>query len=134
LTSCAEKDGVLRTDSTNSPKALLAKQEIALVDVREEDPYAQSHPLFAVNLPYGRIEADVRQRIPRLDTRVVLMDNGEGLAVRAVSVFQRLGYSDVSVLLNGLAGWAAGGGELFRDVNVPSKAFGELVESVLFGA
>ena len=111
-------------------EALLAKQEIALVDVREEDPYAQSHPLFAINLPYGRIEADVRQRIPRLDTPIVLMDNGEGLAVRAVPLFHRLGYSEVSVLLNGLAGWAAGGGELFRDVNVPSKSFGELVESV----
>ena len=111
-------------------EALLARQEIALVDVREEDPYAQSHPLFAVNLPYGRIEADARHRIPRLDTAIVLMDNGEGLAVRAVPLFQRMGYTEVSVLLNGLAGWAAGGGELFRDVNVPSKSFGELVESV----
>jgi len=110
-------------------QALLQKDEIALVDVREEDPYAQSHPLFAINLPYGRIECDAFTRIPRLNTPLVLIDNGEGLAVRAVPVLQRLGYSNVSVLLNGLAGWAAGGGELFRDVNVPSKAFGELVES-----
>jgi hypothetical protein len=28
----------------------------------------------------------------------------------------------------GLQGWRDAGGELFRDVNVPSKAFGELVE------
>jgi rhodanese-related sulfurtransferase len=35
----------------------------------------------------------------------------------------------VSLLEGGLAGWVAGGGELFRDVNVPSKAFGELVEA-----
>ena len=111
-------------------EALLAKQEIALVDLREEDPYAQSHPLFAINLPYGRIEVDAPQRIPRLDTMIVLMDNGEGLAVRAVPLFHRLGYTEVSILLNGLTGWAAAGGELFRDVNVPSKAFGELVESV----
>jgi rhodanese-related sulfurtransferase len=110
-------------------QALLQKEEIALVDVREEDPYAQSHPLFAINLPYGRIECDALMRVPRLNTPVVLIDNGEGLAVHAVPVFQRLGYSQVSVLLNGLAGWAAGGGELFRDVNVSSKAFGELVES-----
>ena len=110
-------------------QALLQKEEIALVDVREEDPYAQSHPLFAINLPYGRIESDALVRIPRLNTPLVLLDNGEGLAVRAVPVFHRLGYSQVSVLLNGLAGWAAAGGELFRDVNVPSKSFGELVES-----
>ena len=35
----------------------------------------------------------------------------------------------MSLLEGGLAGWAAGGGELFRDVNAPSKAFGELVEA-----
>ena len=110
-------------------QALLEKKEIALIDVREEDPYAQSHPLFAINLPYGRIECDAWCRVPRPDTPLVLIDNGEGLAVRAVPIFERLGYTDVSILLNGLAGWAAGGGELFRDVNVPSKAFGELVES-----
>jgi rhodanese-related sulfurtransferase/predicted metal-dependent enzyme (double-stranded beta helix superfamily) len=110
-------------------EALLTKNEIALVDVREEDPYAQSHPLFAINLPYGRIEVDAWRRIPRRDTPVVVYDNGEGLALRAIPVLQRLGYTQLSVLQNGLAGWAAAGGELFRDVNVPSKSFGELVES-----
>ena len=110
-------------------QALLDMQEIALVDVREEDLYAQSHPLFAVNLPYGRIECDARRRIPRLDTPVVLMDNGEGLTSRAAQVLVRMGYTQVSILQNGLSGWAAAGGELFRDVNVPGKAFGELVES-----
>ena len=42
-------------------------------------------------------------------------------------MLRRLGYSDVSLLDGGLAGWTASGGELFRDVNAPSKAFGELV-------
>ena len=28
-----------------------------------------------------------------------------------------------------MTGWKAGGGELFQDVNVPSKSFGELFES-----
>jgi len=109
--------------------ALLAKEEIALVDVREEGPYAQSHPLFAINLPYGRIEVEAYRRIPRRDTPMVVYDNGEGLALQAIPVFQRMGYSQLSVMQNGLAGWAAAGGELFRDVNVPSKSFGELVEA-----
>jgi len=108
---------------------LMDKREIALVDVREEDAYAQTHPLFAVNLAYGRIETDARLRIPRLDTPVVLIDNGEGLTLRAAQVLSRMGYSQLSILQNGLSGWAAAGGELFRDVNVPGKAFGELVES-----
>ena len=34
---------------------LLARSEIALIDVREEDPYAQAHPLWSVQLGAGRI-------------------------------------------------------------------------------
>ena len=34
--------------------ALLARDEIALLDLREEDPFAQSHPLWAANLPLSR--------------------------------------------------------------------------------
>ncbi len=36
--------------------ALLARRELALLDVREEDPFAQAHPLFAANLPLSRLE------------------------------------------------------------------------------
>jgi len=110
-------------------EALLNKQEIALVDVREEDTYAQSHPLFAINLSLGHMEVHAWRRLPRRDTPIVVYDNGEGLALQAMPVLERLGYTQLSVLQNGLAGWAAAGGELFRDVNVPSKSFGELVES-----
>ena len=109
-------------------QALLEKQEIALVDVREEHAYAQGHPLFAIHLPYGRIEADSARRIPRLDTPIVLFDQGGVLAERAAEIFQRMGYSNISIFQNGLSGWAAAGGELFRDIHVASQAFAELVE------
>lgn len=110
--------------------ALLKREEIALLDVREEDPYAQGHPLFSANMPLGRLQAEAWVRIPRRDTRVVVFDNGEGLAEPAARLLQHLGYSQVSLLEGGLAGWIAAGGEVFRDVNVPSKSFGELVESI----
>ena len=108
---------------------LLAKTEIALIDVREEDPYAQSHPLFACNMSLGRIEVDAYRRIPRLDTLIVVYDNSEGLALRAATTLKRMGYTCINLLEGGLSGWAATGAELFRDVNVPSKAFGEWVEA-----
>lgn len=111
-------------------QALLAEQEIALLDVREEDPFAQGHPLFAANFPAGRLELDTWSRIPRRDTAIVVYDNGEGLAEPAARTLQQLGYSDVALLEGGLQGWKNAGGEIFIDVNVPSKAFGELVESV----
>lgn len=109
---------------------LLARQETALLDVREEDPFAQEHPLWAANLPLSRIELDAWRRIPRRDTVLVLYGSldGEDLAPRAARTFAALGYTAVHLLEGGLDGWRRAGGELFRDVNVPSKAFGELVE------
>jgi rhodanese-related sulfurtransferase len=110
-------------------ETLLAKREIALLDVREEDPHAQCHPLFAANFPLARIELDAYTRLPRRDVPVVLLDNGEGLAARAFDKFVALGFSQVALLAGGLDGWIRAGGEVFRDVNVPSKAFGEFVEA-----
>lgn len=110
---------------------LLAGDEIALIDVREEDPYAQGHPLWAANFPLSKLELDAWTRIPRRDTPIVVYGDaaGEDLAPRAAARLAQLGYSDVRLLDGGLAGWRAAGGELFIDVNVPSKSFGEWVEA-----
>ncbi|CAM3203919.1 sulfurtransferase [Pseudomonas floridensis] len=109
-------------------QALLNREELALVDVREEAPFAEAHPLFAANIPLSKLELEVFSRIPRRDTPITLYDDGEGLATIALQRLQALGYSDVALLAGGLRGWHEAGGELFIDVNVPSKAFGELVE------
>lgn len=108
--------------------ALRARHEIALVDVREEDPFAQEHPLWAVQISAGRLELEAPWRLPRRDATVVVYDDGDGLAAPAAERLRRFGWTDVHLLEGGLGGWKAGGGEVFRDVNVPSKAFGELVE------
>jgi rhodanese-related sulfurtransferase len=109
---------------------LLAREETALLDVREEDPFAQEHPLWAANLPLSRIEIEAWRRIPRRDTFIVLYGahDGTDLAPLAARTLVALGYTNVHLLEGGLEGWRTAGGELFRDVNVPSKSFGELVE------
>ncbi|KAA1006584.1 rhodanese-related sulfurtransferase [Paraburkholderia panacisoli] len=111
-------------------RTLIEGEEIALVDVREEDPHARSHPLFAASLPLSRLELEAPERLPRPAVPIVVLDAGEGLAQRAAQRLTELGFTDVALLEGGLQGWREAGGELFQDVNVPSKAFGELVESV----
>jgi len=108
---------------------LLNKEEIAFLDVREEDPHAQEHPLFAANIPLSRIEIDAYGKLPRKNVSIVTLDDGQGDAELAARRLINLGYTDVSVFEGGIQGWKRSGGELFRDVNVPSKSFGELVES-----
>jgi len=109
---------------------LLAREETALLDLREEHPFAQAHPLWAANLPLSRIELDAWRRIPRRDTFIVLYGEhaGDDLVPRAAATLAALGYTQLRRLEGGLEGWREAGGELFRDVNVPSKSFGELVE------
>ena len=106
--------------------ALVARQEIALLDLRQEAVFALSHPLFAAQLPLDRIELEAAARIPRLSTLVVLYGEGAELASQR---FRALGYTRVSVLEGGLEAWRDAGYELFQDVNSYSKAFGELVEA-----
>jgi rhodanese-related sulfurtransferase len=110
-------------------RRLIARQEIALLDLREEDVFGQAHPLFAASLPLSRLELEILDRVPRKATPIVLYDDGDGLTERGLSILEALGYAKVSLLEGGIEAWRTAGGELFRDVNVPSKAFGELVES-----
>jgi rhodanese-related sulfurtransferase len=104
-------------------------KEIALLDVREEGPFSEAHPLFACSLPLSQIEMRILDLVPRLDAPVVVYDDGEGDAEKAESRIAKLGYENVSVLAGGLRGYAKEG-ELYRDVNSASKAFGELVECI----
>src|SRR4030095_2937063 len=91
-------------------RSLVSREEIALLDVREEGAYADAHPLFAASLPVGRIESEVFDRIPRLSTPLVVYDAGEGLADQAIETLRAIGYTNVSRLSGGLDGWRRDGG------------------------
>jgi rhodanese-related sulfurtransferase len=110
-------------------RALLLRDEIALLDLRHEAAYATGHPLFAANMAADRIELEAGMRLPRKDVPIVVYDAGEGLVAEAADRLVALGYTDVRQLEGGLQAWRMAGYELFRDVNSYAKAFGELVES-----
>ncbi|HXL14240.1 MAG TPA: rhodanese-like domain-containing protein [Bradyrhizobium sp.] len=121
------------TPSTVTPshvrRALLLRDEIALLDVRHEAAFATGHPLFAANMAADRIVLEAETRLPRKDVPIVVYDAGEGLVATAVARLTALGYTDVRALDGGLQAWEKAGYELFKDVNSYAKAFGELVES-----
>lgn len=104
--------------------------ELALLDVREEGQFGEGHLLFATPLPYSRLETGIVALVPRKGVRIVLCDDGDGIAERAARRLVAVGYTNVSVLAGGNAAWAESGGAIFKGVNVPSKLFGELVEHV----
>jgi len=108
---------------------LRGAEELALIDVREEGVFGNGHILRAVNVPLSVLELRFRDLVPRKNTPVVLCDGGtDGLAGRAADRLGAMGYGDVTVLAGGAPGWADAGFELFSGINVPSKAFGEVIE------
>ncbi|SDJ75950.1 rhodanese-like domain-containing protein [Variovorax sp. OV700] len=115
-----------------TPQALKAAlsdgEEIALLDVREAGVFVRSHILLAASAPLWRLEVLIDRLVPRRSTRIVLTDADEALAHQAAAKLVCLGWRNVSVLAGGTQGWAAAGYELFSGSNVPSKAFGEIIE------
>ncbi len=107
---------------------LLANEELALIDVREEAVFGRAHLLYACCVPLSRLELSIAALVPRRSVRMVVCDAGEGLAEKAAAKLEQLGYGNVAVLEGGIRAWADAGLELFSGVNVPSKAFGEFIE------
>lgn len=107
---------------------LTADGEIAFLDVREHGQYGEGHPFFAVPLPYSRLEIDAPRLLPRKTVDIVLLDDGDGVADKAARRLAALGYDNVAAVEGGAPGWAGAGYTLFKGVNLPSKAFGEMVE------
>jgi rhodanese-related sulfurtransferase len=120
--------------SVQDVKAMLKSNEVfAFFDVREEGEFSiKGHPLFATPLPLSRLEPRVFALLPDSGTHVVLMDAGDegenGRANRGGARLKQMGYTNVAVMKGGLKAWADAGYEVFTGVNVPSKAFGEVVE------
>ena len=109
-------------------RLILGDEELALLDAREEGTFHDSHLFYASCCALSRLERLAPRLVPRRSARVVVCDAGAGEAERAAARLRRHGYTNVSVLEGGIDAWASAGYTLVGGVNVPSKAYGEVVE------
>ncbi len=121
-----------REISAHDLKSLIqSRREHAIVDIREQEIYFDSHLLWASNLPLSQLEILTSALLPRRTVPIIVYDSGphgsEFAARKAQDRLQDLGYTDVSVLSGGTAAWKDAGFELFSGLNVPSKTFGEFL-------
>ena len=103
-------------------------EEFAVIDPRPRERFVQSHLLAASNLTPDRFESELAWRIPRKNTRCVLVDDGGDEASAAAAKMASLGYDQVEILAGGIEAWQASGAPLFSGSSVPGKAFGEFIE------
>src|SRR5262245_61176533 len=124
----APKNSIRPLDAHAVKAMLFDGRELALIDLREELIFSRNHLLWARSVPLSRLEVRFARLVPRRDTRIVLIDDNDGLVDRAAAILSGANYTDLYCLDGGIAAWETAGFELFSGVNVPSKAFGEHVE------
>jgi len=96
----------VREVSTDDVKARLDRSEnFLLLDVREESEYANDHLPGAIHLGKGIIERDIEERVPDLDTPLVLYCGGGYRSALAADNLQRMGYTNVLSMDGGIRGW-----------------------------
>ena len=108
---------------------LLGEQSVlALLDVREHGEYNAAHIPGSSSLPRRLIEFNLARLVPWTSVQIVFCDDDEQRAVLAARTAARMGYTHVSVLEGGVNRWAGLGLPTEWGMNVPSKAFGEMIE------
>jgi rhodanese-related sulfurtransferase len=89
--------------------------EFTLVDVREESEFAKDHLPGAIHMGKGVIERDVEQKVPDLNTELVLYCGGGFRSALAADNLQKMGYTKVISMDGGIRGWREKGYPLTKD-------------------
>jgi rhodanese-related sulfurtransferase len=96
----------VREVSIDEVKARLDRgDKFVLVDVREESEYAKDHLPGAIHLGKGIIERDIEERVPDLNTPVVLYCGGGYRSALAADNLQKMGYTNVLSMDGGIRDW-----------------------------
>jgi rhodanese-related sulfurtransferase len=96
----------IRETNADQVKAKLDRGEkFLLLDVREESEFAKDHLPGAVHVSKGVIERDIEQRVPDLNTPMVLYCGGGFRSALAADNLQKMGYTNVISMDGGVRVW-----------------------------
>lgn len=96
----------VRETNIDDVKAKLDRGEkFVLIDVREESEYAKDHLPSAIHLGKGIIERDIEERVPDLNTPLILYCGGGFRSALAADNLQKMGYRNVISMDGGVRGW-----------------------------
>ena len=86
-----------------------AGEKFLLIDVREDNEWANGHLPGAVHLGKGIIERDIEQRVPDTGAKLILYCGGGFRSALAAENLQRMGYTNVESMDGGWRGWVEAG-------------------------
>ena len=96
----------VREVSGDEVKAKLQEgEQFVLIDVREESEFAKDHIPGAVHIGKGTIERDIEEKVPDLNTPIILYCGGGFRSALAADNLKKMGYRNVFSLDGGVRGW-----------------------------
>ncbi len=102
---------VIRETNVAEVAARIKKGEdsFVLVDVREDDEWAEGYIKGAIHLGKGVIERDIESEIPEKSKEIILYCGGGFRSALAAEALQKMGYTHVVSMDGGWRGWCEAG-------------------------
>ena len=86
-----------------------------LIDVREDNEWAEGHAQGADHLGKGIIERDIEKMVPDKDAELILYCGGGYRAALAADSLQKMGYTNVASMAGGWRAWLEANAPTERD-------------------
>ncbi len=103
------KKRVKETDVHTVKKWVDSQESFYLIDVREDNEWAEGHLPGAIHLSKGIIERDIEKNIPQMDAKIVLYCGGGSRSALAADNLQKMGFKNVISMDGGFRGWKSAG-------------------------
>ncbi len=97
----------VREVSVDEARSALASGRARLIDVREDNEWAEAHVRGAEHLGKGIIERDIEVFAPDIGSELILYCGGGYRAALAADMLQRMGYTNVASMAGGWRAWLA---------------------------
>lgn len=105
LQLAAEAKAGIREVTVEQLEAVPFAPETVLIDVREKDEWLAGHAAGAIHLSRGLLEGAIEEKVPDLDTPILLYCAGGNRSALAAESLQRMGYTNVVSLAGGFRDW-----------------------------
>jgi rhodanese-related sulfurtransferase len=103
------KTRVRETNVTDVKRRMESGEKFLLVDVREDNEWANGHLPGAVHLGRGIIERDIEAWMPETSTKIILYCGGGFRSALVADNLQKMGYTNVESMDGGWRGWMEAG-------------------------
>ena len=103
------KARVKETNVADVKRRMDGGEKFLLIDVREDNEWANGHLPEAVHMGRGIIERDIETAVPDTSTKMILYCGGGFRSALVADNLQKMGYTDVESMDGGWRGWTEAG-------------------------